>query len=259
MNEFDWQQTKQLSIPQILAAVFIPSAGGYAFFHFISPTFVKNGMPVLMAWALVASIGLAIIVLLAIYLLRKDARSLGISFAERACLKSVTGKRWLIYVGILIAMFILMGVAQQISIFVVNNHDIQGLAHMPFFMNPTLNPMTTDMAILSPGLPLKGAYFVIPLMTVTIALNILAEELYFRAWLMPKMLRFGGWTWVLNGSLFALYHTFQIWLLPVILVASLTFAFIVYHSRSIYPALVFHFIANLLLGVGSVSFLIFSN
>lgn len=256
MTRFDWYQTKQLTILQLLAAVFIPSAGGYAFFHFLLPAIVNSGMPVLIAYSIVASTGLSIIVLLAIYLLRKEASELGISFATRACLLAVPGRQWLIFVGLLVAMFVVIAGAQQVSIWLITSFDIQVPDYMPFFLNPTIDPMTADMAVLSPGLPLTGAYYVIPLVTIVIMLNILAEELYFRAWLLPKMSRFGGWSWVINGILFALYHSFQLWLLPFILVASLTFAFIVYQSKSIYPALVFHFFANLLAGVASISVLI---
>ncbi len=197
--------------------------------------------------------------LLAIYLLRREARELSISFATRACLLAIPTKQWLILAGLLAAMLVLIGGAQQLSVLLIQKYNIQIPSYLPFFLNPTVDPMTADMSVLSPALNLRGAYFVIPLITVVISLNILAEELYFRAWLLPKMSRFGGWAWVLNGTLFALYHTFQLWLLPLILVASLTFAFIVYKSRSIYPALVFHLVANLLAGVASISVLILRN
>lgn len=259
MTDFNWQQTKQLSILQLLAAVFIPSAGGYALFHSLLPAVVNNGVPVLVAYSIVASAGLSIIVLFAIYILRKEAIDLGISFAARACLLRVSGKQWLVFIGLLVAMFVVIGGAQQLSIWIINSFNIHVPDYMPFFLNPTIEPMTTDMAILSPGLSLRGAYFVLPLITVVITLNILAEELYFRAWILPKLSRYGNWAWVINGILFALYHSFQLWLLPIILVASLTFAYIVYRSKSIYPALVFHFIANLLLGVASISVLIFGS
>lgn len=259
MTDFNWQQTKQLSVLQLLAAVFIPSAGGYALFHFLLPAVVSSGVPALVAYSIVASAGLSVIVLLAIYLLRKEASALGIAFATRACLLAVPGKQWLIFIGLLVVMFVVISGAQQVSIWMINSFDIRIPDYMPFFLNPTIDPMATDMTILSPGLPLKGAYFVIPLVTVVITLNILAEELYFRAWLLPKLSRYGSRAWIINGILFALYHTFQLWLLPFILVASLTFAYIVYQSRSIYPALVFHLFANLLAGVASISVLIFGS
>lgn len=77
-----------------------------------------------------------------------------------------------------------------------------------------------------------------------------------RAWLLPKMAWLGPWSWVINGSVFALYHSFQIWLLPVLLVASLFFAFVVYHSKSIWPAMLAHLAGNLVFSLFGLAVLV---
>ena len=127
---------------------------------------------------------------------------------------------------------------------------------MPFFLNPTINPENAAPAILSPGLPLQGSYFVIPLMAIFLLLNILTEELYFRAWMQPKLIRYGNLGWIMSGSFFALYHSFQLWLFPTLLVAGLTFAFIFHRSRSIWPVFVLHLVGNFLLTILAVTMLI---
>ena len=121
--------------------------------------------------------------------------------------------------------------------------------YMPFWLNPSIDPMYTAPEILSPGYLLKGNYLVLVLMAVTLLLNILAEEIYFRGWLLPKMQNFGRWSWALNGFLFALYHTFQLWLFPMIFALSLATALTVYLSKSISPAIITHFVANFLISV----------
>ncbi|MBT5072489.1 MAG: CPBP family intramembrane metalloprotease, partial [Kordiimonadaceae bacterium] len=45
---------------------------------------------------------------------------------------------------------------------------------------------------------------------MTLFLNILTEEFYFRAYLLPKLSKYGNLSWVINGGLFALYHSFQL-------------------------------------------------
>jgi membrane protease YdiL (CAAX protease family) len=55
---------------------------------------------------------------------------------------------------------------------------------------------------------------------------------------------YGGKSWVINATLFAFYHSFQLWLLPTILVGSLVWAFVIYTSKSIWPALAGHFVGN---------------
>ncbi|MFC2169853.1 lysostaphin resistance A-like protein, partial [Acidobacteriota bacterium] len=128
--------------------------------------------------------------------------------------------------------------------------------YAPFFLNPTINPADADPSVISPGLPLKGQFVMIPLMAIALLLNIMAEELYFRAWILPKLSKYGNIGWVINAVLFALYHSFQLWLLPVILVGSLIWAFIIYKSKSIWPALVGHLVGNFLLTILGVLMMI---
>jgi len=68
--------------------------------------------------------------------------------------------------------------------------------------------------------------------------------------MLPKLSRYGAWAWVINGVLFALYHTFQLWMLPVLLVGSMGAAYVCYYSKSIWPAVVAHTVLNLLMLVG---------
>jgi hypothetical protein len=42
------------------------------------------------------------------------------------------------------------------------------------------HPMTTDVAVLSPGFPLIGKFWLLGPMAVTLSFNILTEEIYFR-------------------------------------------------------------------------------
>jgi membrane protease YdiL (CAAX protease family) len=64
--------------------------------------------------------------------------------------------------------------------------------------------------------------------------------------MLPKLSKYGSWGWVINGVLFAFYHSFQIWLLPLLLVSSLSFAFIFYKTKSIWPILATHLLLNTL-------------
>jgi len=116
--------------------------------------------------------------------------------------------------------------------------------YMPFWLDTSIDPTKVEINVLSPGYPLKGNFIFLIVMTIALLLNILAEEIYFRAWLLPKMHSLGKWSWMINGLLFALYHTFQLWLFPVLFVGSITTAFVVHKSKSILPAFAFHLIAN---------------
>ena len=118
--------------------------------------------------------------------------------------------------------------------------------YYPFWFHPEFDFSSKGKEVLSQVVLETGIASFVGLFSVTLLFNILAEDLYFRAWLLPKMARYGKWSWVLNGLLFALYHIFQLWLMPVILVISLVMAYVVYKSRSIWPSLVMHFLVNFL-------------
>jgi len=213
---------------------------------------VTNGVPVMVAWPSVASIMLFVFVIVAVVLLRREARNMGIAFWTRMCFKKLTLKEWGIYIILIVIGLIGAAGVQRM----IPNLGIAVPDYMPFFLNPSVDPMTADVEVLSPGLSLQGSYGLLPLFGITLLLNILTEELYFRAWLLPKLARYGNVGWVMNGVLFALYHTFQIWLLPTILVTSLLFAFIFYRSKSIWPILAAHFVGNFLLSIFGILMLI---
>jgi len=56
-----------------------------------------------------------------------------------------------------------------------------------------------------------AAFSEIPPAVAAVALlaNIVGEELWFRAYLYPKLAFLGGWTWPVAGLLFIAYHVFQ--------------------------------------------------
>jgi membrane protease YdiL (CAAX protease family) len=255
-DTFYWEQTRQLSVIQLLLSVFIPSGIAFVGFHVALPAFVRNGVPVLIAWPSIAGVMLFVLVLVAFFLLRQEAKTMGISLWARMCLKRLSFKEWGIYLTIAIVGLLIIAGIQEVIPVILKAIDFTIPDYMPFFLNPGINPTNTTMDVLSPGLPLKGNYGLLPLIGITLLLNILTEELYFRAWMLPKLSRYGTWGWVINGILFALYHTFQIWLLPVLVAASLLFSYICYRSRSILPSMAAHLIGNFMLSILGIVMLI---
>lgn len=252
----DWHQTRQFSLIQLVMAFAVPSVIAYGGFHWVLPKLVDTGLPPIVAWPLVASALLSLLVLAALVLLRNEATALNVSLLSRMCCKQLSGKQWALYALIMIAALALASGAGQIVSPFMAMLNLHIPDYMPFFLNPAINPLEATSEQVSPGFPLKGQLLLIPLFAIALLLNILAEELYFRAWILPKMARYGRASWAINGLFFALYHSFQIWLFPTILVGSLIWAFVIYHSKSIYPALVGHLIGNFLLSFVALSYLV---
>jgi uncharacterized protein len=247
---FIWKNAKQFSIIQMAIVFVLPSMIAFTGFRLILPKLVENDMPAIIAWPLVASVMLFAFAIFAIFLLKKEAQELNISFRERACLKKLSLKEWGVFVGILILGFISALILGKGSTYLTQVPGLSVPEYFPFFLNPTIDPMNTDPSILTPGFVLKGATWMIPFIALTLFLNILTEELYFRAWVLPKLAKYGKLSWVINGILFAFYHSFQLWLVPSILPVSLVIAFVVYKSKSIWPAFAFHMAVNMVTVLG---------
>lgn len=256
-TNFRWQKLKQLSVLQILLAFFLPSGFAFFGFRFILPWTVDIGFPKVLMWGIIASIMLLFLVIIGFILIKEEAKANNISILERLLLKKPGAKQWLICISIMIVGLILsLAVKPTIEFF----KELPGLfipEYMPFWLNPSIDPMNTDMEILSPNYLLKGNYSFLVLMTICLLLNILAEEIYFRAWLLPKMQNFGKWSWIINGFLFAMYHSFQLWLFPMLFVLSLATTLTVYLSKSILPAFIIHLVANFLLSILGIIVLVF--
>jgi len=252
---FNWEETKQLTMIQLLLAIFIPSGIAFVGFRIVLPKIVASGVSSLVAWSAVASIMLLLFVIVTIYLLNKEAKELNITLKERMCFKRLTVKEWIKYCIILV---VALAVASGTIVVCKVLTEVPFLSvpeYFPFFLDPNVDALNSAPELLTPGFTLKGAYELIPLLAVTLFLNILTEELYFRAWLLPKMSKIKK-GFVVNGILFGFYHTFQLWMLPQIIVASLFFAYVVDKSKSIIPGFVFHLVANALNLVAVVYFIV---
>ncbi|MFO7658513.1 MAG: CPBP family intramembrane glutamic endopeptidase [Bacteroidales bacterium] len=256
-SNFDWNKLKQLNTLQVLLAFFLPA--GFAFFGFrvILPYLVNNGYPKVLMWGIIASIMLLILVITGFLLIKKEATANNISIGKRLLLKKLNSKQWLICLSIMIVGIILSYlVSPTIEFF----KELPGLSipdYMPFWLNPSIDPMNSDIEMLSPNYSLSGNYLFVIIMSICLLLNILAEEIYFRAWLLPKMQNFGKWSWILNAFLFTMYHTFQLWLFPMLFVLSIATTLTVYLSKSILPAFITHIVANFLLGILGIIAMVF--
>lgn len=74
----------------------------------------------------------------------------------------------------------------------------------------------------------------------------IAEELYFRGHLLPRLERYGRWAPVLNTVLFALYHFFSPWRYPAIILGFLPIAWMAWRERSVIVSIAAHITINMI-------------
>jgi uncharacterized protein len=99
-----------------------------------------------------------------------------------------------------------------------------------------------DNSLFSPS-TIKIAWF-LTLITTSLATPLI-EELYFRGLLMPKLSHLGIWVPVLSAVLFAVYHFWSPWLIPVRIIAIFPMIYFSWKTQNIYIAIWTHILLNL--------------
>ena len=74
----------------------------------------------------------------------------------------------------------------------------------------------------------------------------MAEELYFRGYLLPRMTRLRGWAPAVNSVLFALYHLWTPWQIVSRAVFYFPTVYAVWRKRNIFIAIWVHCLGNTL-------------
>jgi len=101
-------------------------------FHAVLPALVAGGCPVIIDWSMVASLMLLVFVIIAILLLRRDARAFGISLWVRMCLKKLSLKEWDLNLGILLVGLLVSQLAHRLVVPFMQALGLEIPAHLPF-------------------------------------------------------------------------------------------------------------------------------
>jgi uncharacterized protein len=91
------------------------------------------------------------------------------------------------------------------------------------------------------------AFYGAPAMVMILMLigNFVGEEIYFRGYLMKKTAFFGRYNWIVNSTLFCLYHLWQIPQTWPLIVPFLFFGLTMQLRKNLYTAIMFHLLFNL--------------
>jgi membrane protease YdiL (CAAX protease family) len=85
----------------------------------------------------------------------------------------------------------------------------------------------------------------IPFNILVLGINILAEELWWRGYILPRQeLEHGKFAFLVNGILWSLFHMYKWWAVPMMLLRNWMEPFVVQRTKNTTPAIIMHGISN---------------
>jgi uncharacterized protein len=112
-----------------------------------------------------------------------------------------------------------------------------------FFWWPAMYNLSFDLREYSPLIII--ATFIFNFLMVSLLVPI-AEEIYFRGYLLPRLSRFGFWAVPIHTILFGLFHVWTPWMTVARAIGIIPFAYVVQRKQNIYIGMVAHIIFNTL-------------
>jgi membrane protease YdiL (CAAX protease family) len=208
----------------------LPAAGMYAAYYLISPLIAANtslaearylASDLVMAGMLIATwIGVV---------MEGGHSSLG-SIARRLRLDRFNSRTWLWTLG---------GMIIYVLLAIVANNLVPLIYKVIHFVPPieTAEPWGVSA---------------IPLVLISLLLNIFGEELWWRGYILPRQeLQFGKNTWIWHGILWTFFHAFKWWTIPALLFVCMVVPFVAQRTRNTGPGIISHLVVNGL-GIGAV-------
>jgi membrane protease YdiL (CAAX protease family) len=213
---------------------------GIACFYALRPYLESHGWRPYPAY--LGSLSLAFIVLLvwsvAAYLAEGQPRTRQ-AFLQRTRLESIRPKMLLWGLGLGLFMFLLTAAFSPLLSRAASSGVLRLPGGIPDYLNPSKQQ---SIGVLKGQFAAQG---ILPLIPFILALNILAEELFWRGMVFPRQeMQHGRRTYLIHGPIWALSHLFQYWMLPPILIGSLALAWVFQRTHSTWVSVVAHLVNN---------------
>ncbi len=104
-----------------------------------------------------------------------------------------------------------------------------------FNLMPDLTPYSRSTLIIS---------YLVNFLVISLLMPI-AEEIYFRGFLLPRISRLGGWAIPLHSLLFALFHVWTPWMVVARTVGVIPLIAVAQRKRTIYLGMIAHILVNI--------------
>jgi membrane protease YdiL (CAAX protease family)/ribosomal protein S18 acetylase RimI-like enzyme len=212
---------RPIKLWQSLLFFLIPGLYGVFAFYVLFPLLVRFGMPEEFAYGTQMLSVFLLLFIATIICLRRDGWSLSwVTVRDRLRIRRMDSIAWKWTLIFLFLNLLLGYLFNLIGLFVVEK--------LGFW------PPDADIPLTS-----------IPFLILVLGINILAEELWWRGYILPRQeLEHGKFAFLVNGILWSLFHMFKWWAVPMMLFRNWMEPFVVQRTKNTTPAIIMHGISN---------------
>lgn len=225
---------EQHSLARSIALHLLPGILTGAAFFLIAPITQRNGLPSL--WALGIADLLVILPFIYGLLFYEGYKRNGRLSLEGIVLyrERIPWWQYLVFVPVVVVSAAIFPLLEPIT---------NVISESLFSWWPAMYEIPYDLRRYSPSM-----------ITATLLFNFLmvallapiAEELYFRGYLLPRLSRFGFWAVPIHTTLFGLFHVWTPWMVVARAIGIIPFAYMVQRKQNIYIGMIAHIIFNTL-------------
>ena len=212
---------KPMKLWQSLLFFLIPGLYGVFAFYVLFPILVRFGMPEEYAYGTQMLSVFLILFLATLISLRRDGWPLNwATVRDRLRVKRMDATAWKWTLAFLFLSLLLGFLFNMLGQFVFERIG---------FWPPDAN------------IPLTN----IPFMIIVLIFNIIAEEMWWRGYILPRQeLEHGRLAFLVNGVLWSFFHIFKWWAVPLMLFRNWILPFVVQRTKNTAPGILMHFISN---------------
>lgn len=216
--------------------------------YYLIPFFMDQGITEFMSYSLSLLIPLIMMLIASLIALRMEGYPLTwAAIQDRFRLKKMDKTDWVWTAASFIVMMIGAGIFGVIGQVLVLRGIIPLPSNIPTaLLDPTVDPaniMNVFTASLGPNA--KGNWGLLVVSLILLAFNIIGEEFWWRGVVLPRQeLVHGKNTWLIHGTLWALFHAFKYWSWLGLLPVCLALSFVAQKRRNTWPGIITHFLVN---------------
>jgi membrane protease YdiL (CAAX protease family) len=244
----DSRPLKPMPLPLALLYFGIPALIFVLCVYILIPFFMSQGMTEFISYSLALMIPLIVLFVASLIALQREGYPLTwTSIKERFRLRKMDRTDWIWTIVSFVVMMIGAGIFGILGQLLVTKGLIPLPAKIPTaLLDPTVDPanlVNVFYAALGPNV--KGNWGLLAITIILLIFNIFGEEFWWRGVILPRQeLVHGSNTWLIHGTLWALFHAFKYWAWIGLLPVTLTLSYVAQKRKNTWPGFITHFAVN---------------